>query len=341
MSHVRNILLYVTHKCNMNCRYCFDKKHGAVLDESIFPSLDKLINLRVDKHHDNLCIVFMGGEPSLYPSVLEKAVVHYGSKIRYLIMTNGYKWSDEFKSLILKHRNLVVNVSYDGLYQNLRREGSGEEVERSIKFCKDNKINFYITCTVTEHHYPNEEYCHFYENLKYLSKFGAWVFYKRSCNHSILEKNPSYCLTFQKDLDAVVEFVSKQSDGFISLPSRIEEGHSLKCRQRDGSFSCDDYICNDIIVDTDGTLYPCELYLSDKRHPLGHIKDITTQESFDVYEQIKKDTFLLKNKGQILNICPYYNEVINGHPQKVTIDTVNVTVDNMLFSARDKFTIKY
>lgn len=338
MSQVRNILLYVTHKCNMNCRYCFDKKHGAVLDDSIFPSLDKLINLRVDVHKDDLCIIFMGGEPSLYPNILKKVITRYGSKLRYLIMTNGYKWSDEFKALVTEHKNLVINLSYDGIYQDLRKEGSREEVEDSIKFCNDNKLNMCISCTLTEHHYPNEGYHHFYDNLKYLFKFGVRVLYKRSCDHAILGNSSSYCSSYEKDLDKVIEITSSKMKGDISLPSRIEEGLTFQCKQRSGSFSCDDYICNDIIVDTDGTLYPCELYLSAKKHSLGRIEDITTQESFDAYEQLKRETFLFENKGQVLNICPYYNEMINGHPQKISKDTINLAVDNMLFEARDKFT---
>ena len=325
---VRHIILYTNNKCNMNCPYCLDhrKRTNKEFDLSLLPYLNKLCqNCHDETPNLKLRIMFLGGEPSLSPDIIEQVITSVPEYVDFEIMTNAYEWSKKFISVITKYKNRIYMVpSYDGLFQENRKKGSTEIVRKNIKWLIDNEFKVNVTCVVDK-----LQIGFLYENIKHLLKLSNCLFIKRHCDHNVLGNDKDYVDTYLKDIDKVVDLCTFKyvvNGSFISLPNRIENGNTIYCYNRRGTFSCHDYCLNEIIMDTDGTIYPCELYITDYSHPIGHIKTEWDLSEFDKSY----------NKEIYHTACPYWNEKINNNPCDCT-NVLNDAVDKELFRARFKY----
>lgn len=324
----RNIFLHITNDCNMSCCYCYNKNKPKTndIDGSVIEKLTDVVNTLHQKN-DKLRLTLIGGEPSIKSPVV-KHILDTSNCDSFQIMTNGFYWDTLFKQTVLKHKNRVlITVSFDGLFQDTRAVGSSENVITNIKWIKENNLNGIITCTHNPFHKN-----HIFDNIKYLLSFGLNINYKRNCDHSIWGNNQDY-LDSLEELETIFnpliysEYFLHQA---ISLPSRIEQGLTCNCCQRDGLFSCDEYVANDIVIDTDGTYYPCEVYAAHKLHPLGTIFQN------DILNVLEKQNNLICKKSKHLNICPLYNELLLGDPLLYNEKTCNYKGDEILWNHRLK-----
>lgn len=322
----------------MRCSYCYDRHENVNLDPSVPKLLAELVHT-LNRFQDKTRILFIGGEPSLRPSLMQ-AVIDATRLPKYEIMTNGYAWNTEFMDFLASNaQHLVLTISYDGLYQELRKPNSKARVEANIEAAKSLGIHICLTCTYSQ--FTDTEKVSLYENMVYLASFGTDVMCKRCCEHSTLGDSQSYLKGLQDSLPRLLDLVVERhrKGQRIYLPSHVELNRRTVLK-RSGTFSCDEYVCNDIIVDTDGTLYPCEVYLAHKMNPLGTLMDIVSPEGFCAYETYKVKEYMFPSKGEILNICPYYNEVINGNRKVISYKTVNSEVDTILYEAREQLDSK-
>ena len=328
VARISHIILYVNNKCNMHCPYCLDsrKRTGKEFDLSLIPYLvDMCKKLKEETKTLETRIMFLGGEPSLSPRVLDTIMSSVPKYYKFEIMTNAYRWSKYFLDVIHKHKERIIMIpSYDGLFQEQRKKGSSEIVRKNIQYLINNGFRTLIT-TVMDKAQSGMAY----ENVKFLLNFHNLLFVKRQCEHAILGNDDKYVSMFDKDMGKIVDLCTfrKVHDGcVVSLPNRIENGNTIYCLNRRGTFSCHDYCINEIIMDTDGTIYPCECYITDYKHPIGHLKT-----GYDVSEFIGE-----YNKKFYHSACPYYNEKINGNPKDCS-GVLNDAVDKILLEARDKY----
>jgi MoaA/NifB/PqqE/SkfB family radical SAM enzyme len=85
---VPSIDIYLTYRCNMRCQHCFVGEHLDSARNMPWPSLAKLLEVAHDSWATNE-ISFLGGEPTLYPSIV--AAVRLAQNLGYhtRIITNG------------------------------------------------------------------------------------------------------------------------------------------------------------------------------------------------------------------------------------------------------------
>ena len=157
-----NLVIYITDKCNLDCKYCFvEKGNNVILFETykkIFEEYKKLV--------EN--ITFFGGEPLLQLELI-KSIIEYNEKegynFTYTINTNGINIDDKVIDLCKKN-NILINVSLDGnIESNLKNrfdESIFKVVENNIKILSEANIRFVVNYVVTPN---NLEYI--YESLKY------------------------------------------------------------------------------------------------------------------------------------------------------------------------------
>ena len=119
-----------TMNCNMKCRHCFN---GSELNSSGFIDISlvkRFIKITI-KEYDNVKVTFHGGEPSLagydfyrefynFENLLTKK---YGISFSNLFTTNGKSLSEDLMDLLIKN-NVLINVSFDGPYNNILRDCS-------------------------------------------------------------------------------------------------------------------------------------------------------------------------------------------------------------------------
>ena len=155
----------LTDKCNLRCVYCMpeDKvyENNLINDTLSFNDYKFIINglsqVGIKK------IIFTGGEPLLYPHLIELIkYAHYECNIDDIsITTNGIGLNEiayELKRSGLKS----VNISLDSLksykYKSITRGGNLTDVLKSINRCLELGIKVKINCVVIKRFNDDEVY---------------------------------------------------------------------------------------------------------------------------------------------------------------------------------------
>lgn len=137
----RTCMLLVTHGCNLNCVYCYEKFKNAAkqLDVELAKQiiLSEAEKVKRDSTIESLDIEFMGGEPLLRFDLIKHVVewledgaldipfICYGT-------TNGTLLNDEMKEWFKAHKNtIVLGASYDGVSgaQSMNRGRKAEAID--------------------------------------------------------------------------------------------------------------------------------------------------------------------------------------------------------------------
>ena len=80
----REVCLFLTLKCNQNCRYC----HRFLgIDEVSFEDNKRIINKIAEDGIKNM--TFTGGEPLLYPNIIELVKLAKEKGLKVKLITNG------------------------------------------------------------------------------------------------------------------------------------------------------------------------------------------------------------------------------------------------------------
>ena len=142
----RTCMLMVTHACNLNCVYCYEKfKDAAEMD---FKTAKQAILTEVQyvkDHHDKfdeLEIDFMGGEPMMNMTLIKQVVEWLENErpidIPYICFatTNG-TLIEEHADWIEQHKQtLCLGISYDGRSHHTRNRGERAK-KVPLKKCHD------------------------------------------------------------------------------------------------------------------------------------------------------------------------------------------------------------
>lgn len=179
-------LLQVTERCNLHCSHCFVSSgcYGNDMDLNLIRNhiLPEFIKHNITK------VTITGGEPFVYPDLLEVVKMLRDNKISVCICTNASLVTSDFIKAIKPLNGIHFNVSLDGFSNSSHGKFRGNESKElfnqilyNIKMLgKDDLLNGIL---VTPNIYANiEEYveiCNFAKNnhAKYvlfnpLSEFG-------------------------------------------------------------------------------------------------------------------------------------------------------------------------
>lgn len=322
-----NIAVYVNNRCNMRCPYCYDgrKRTGREFDPGLMPDLFRFCG-RMRDEGGPLRVSFVGGEPSLSLSTLAALMAGMPEDCGLNIMTNAWVWPEGFLDVIGRYKDrLQIITSYDGVFQDRRKQGSGERVRSNIRILLDRGFNVTPCWTLFSEDAPR-----LFENALHMLGVHRNLFLKRNCSHGMWGGNRAYVDGLRDNLERLVDLcaIRTVSEGAnITLPNRIDRGMSPLLMHRQGTFSCHDYVLHTLTVDIDGKIYPCERYVTDGRHALGDIVNGFSKEGFEGP---------YRGAGPMDTICPYLNEVTNGDPLDAA-GCLNKPADSLLYAARAKY----
>ena len=102
--YFKTILLFITNRCNLNCKYCFDRANINGLKEMSLKYIKTIIdnNPQIEKYD------IMGGEPLLHND-MDKIFRYLSKKNKKIgLYTNGFLLKD-FKE---DYKNLKLNISF-------------------------------------------------------------------------------------------------------------------------------------------------------------------------------------------------------------------------------------
>lgn len=252
------IMLTLTHKCNLNCIYCFEH-HKSNKTMSFSAAQDALLrNLSMHSTHNEFQIDFFGGEPFLEFDLIKDISKwvwsnHWENPYFFFATTNGtlihgttQSWLTEFKDKFL------VGLSLDGTREmhNSNRSKSFDQIDWNFFLKTWPKQP--VKMTISTKTLPK-----LYEGVKFLHELGFR-----------LEGNLAYGLDWSDRLN--IDLLSAQLDKLISYysanpsiePCRILSMNISQIGITDIPHSkkwCG-VGTNMVAVDVDGQEYPCHLF---------------------------------------------------------------------------------
>lgn len=277
--------------CNLHCKYCFyndvaknreKKSYGLMSYETL-----EIIVKKAFEYTDNMVgFAFQGGEPTLagldfYKNLISLQEKYNIKRIRVnnSIQTNGMLIDDKWAEFLAKS-NFLVGLSLDGPKEihdlnriDINGIGSYKKIEETIESFNKYKIEYNILSVVTK-----SVARHIEKIYKYYSKSGFDYLQFIPCLDELGEEagNNLYSLT----PELYGEFLKKLFDLWYA---DINSGKRKSIRMFDNILqillgmhpeSCDmsGYCSANLVVEADGSCYPCDFYVLDK-WKMGNIRE--------------------------------------------------------------------
>ncbi|MGL5634631.1 MAG: radical SAM protein [Sarcina sp.] len=114
------VAIWVTTKCNLMCRYCYEGAHNKGVNMSLETCDDVIRFIKTfKKDGERIIIDFHGGEPLINFEAIEYIVkkcneVFIRKELDYCITTNGVLLNDDISKFLIENINYSLSVSLDG-----------------------------------------------------------------------------------------------------------------------------------------------------------------------------------------------------------------------------------
>lgn len=319
------LVLNVTNKCNLGCKYCYAGGGSYCSKESIMDEdfaleiLEKFYN-----EYDEIKVIqLFGGEPTLNLNAIKRVCEYIDDRYKKGLIkekpimgmvTNGTIVNDFLVDLI-KSYDLKVTVSLDGppivndkmrVYKN--GEKTSSRVIDNIKFLKSQTSEpSTIESTYNIHHIKEE-----------VKVMDVASFMNKELNidsvHIVPASGDDTCDFVLKNREPFIDSVNDVFKGIengekvsYSLVNRVIS--SLK-RKKTTKYLCEAGISM-YSVSTKGDVYPCFMFTETEEHKLGNIKDDDLFESENFKAKREKLKSFSKFKEEACKDC-FNNTICTG-----------------------------
>jgi uncharacterized protein len=302
-----------THDCNLNCKYCYDRRFAEIVKEcQTHEAVDKLFCL-LSKYTSTVDFIWHGGEPTLmgikwYEYVYEFLVPKYPMlRFQFSMMTNGIKLNNNWLKHLRKY-NVSIGMSYNygsqmevrgggvsdvytqdeqfDLPENLRTPANVNLLHTLKSFCEYKKPIGVIDVITKVNCERQIEIYEFYKDMGTSVSLNPIFHTDRTKKFDLEEETGKFTDEFMKyfrhwlyDIDGEYE---REAAEMLSM---VAGAGGNCCRNIDCRFHW-------ISVNPIGDIYPCDRYLSDK-YIIGNISEISS-----LADMFRGESFL-----------NYYNEV--------------------------------
>ncbi len=327
------LVISLTNDCNLRCKYCFvgEKKFckKVISKEDINQALITVGELAKTKNKKEVFITFFGGEPTLYPDLIEYSMekakeILKDYKVSFGITSNGV-FNEKIKDMLVEN-NFTVTISMDGLpkFQDKQRvtasnAGTSYIIEKTIKDLVSKGLPPIIRMTITR-----PMIFEFKETIDYLSDLGVKIIHfepmtiggRAKENEDILERPEPE--EYAEKLSEAVDYARKKDVSIISstVMNALSPSYMF----------CDGVGKNKLAVTYDGVFSSC-LGVQNKEHPLASkfiIEDTNIENwlnaKFDSYVDDKAKNTKCENcfaKYVCAGGCPSRNFNSTGDFEKI------------------------
>ena len=251
--------LCVTHDCNLNCIYCYQKHDKAKMSFNTAKKCIDWIFDNVPPEMDGIEIHFIGGEPLLEFELIKEIVAYTCHTKRskdyknfiFFASTNGTLLDDSMKKWLTDHKNSFwLGLSLDGTRDthNYNRNNSFDRID--IDFFRKTWPEQGVKMTLSEYSLQ-----HLAESIKYLHSLEFEVRGVNLCEGDFPWDNEKYIEVLIPQLKELVDFyvendsleVCQMFDRHLSFCESKNKERKKWCGIGTG--------CP--FFDVDGTMYPC------------------------------------------------------------------------------------
>ena len=307
-----SLFFNLSTRCNLSCPHCYIltdsiPKQDMPVDH-VFAMLDQL------KASNGQGITLSGGEPFLHPHI--RSIISYASQLNLeiRILTNGTLITKEWAAFLSSH-HVMIQISLDGPYadihDSIRGKGTFNQVMIAIQHLKKNGMKDRINLCATLMQ-PNlafiDELIQLTQHLEIPMLRFLHLRQKGRAMPSWKQIGEVSIQTYEQIITHLLE-VQKQSNYDIQLTCGMS-GFILKLPK---DISIDDIWCpvgNMLIIDTDGSAYPCVL-LMDQPYRIGNAFKsslnslIHSKKMGDICQTLAMRRFFISSCNQCLfnNLC--------------------------------------
>ncbi len=288
-SNLKLMWFTVNRNCNFRCSWCYAASCEYYVDSAM--SLDfALDNLKIAVELGIKRLFLIGGEPTLWPHLLDLNDAMKIADVKSTLVTNAYRFSDDqFWDRYRDHPNTHIGVSFKAF-----DEKSLIENTRSSNFAMTTKglrrVFDYQRNSIASFVYSLPYVSHFMDMVKYAVDCGAFGVSVNFCSPAIYKDHVDD--RFMVDIDTLVrEITSNYEEANAITNGRLvfvmkyplcmwprEFIETLKSRNQ-VSTTCHLQHQNGCIIDTDGSALICNSMLN---FPIGrHGQDFDSAESLD------------------------------------------------------------
>jgi uncharacterized protein len=248
--------LCVTHDCNLNCIYCY-QKHTTEKRMSI-NTAKKVVDWifdHVPQDRNNVKIEFIGGEPLLEFELIRDIFNYTGEKepkypYMFFATTNGTVLTDEMKMWFTSHKDcFCLGLSLDGRKETHDHNRSGSFDSIDIDFFRNNWPEQNVKMTLSEFSLE-----HFADDIKFIHSIG----FKHIGGVNLFEGN------FDWDKDEYIRHLViqlKELSSFYlndkTLTNQMFDKSLDFCESKQSEWKKRCGIGTEPFFDVDGRKYPC------------------------------------------------------------------------------------
>jgi len=307
----------LTNKCNLNCDFCFMKKHN--LENPM--TAEDWINL-TNQLPDYTKITITGGEPLLFPKFKE-VFSHIANRFSCSIITNGTLLSEELSDFLLSYDNFrVLSISIDNIGNTIRNipPDLWKRTEEQIKYFRKKRDELNSGCVLdlkttilddnAEELFDIHKYCveelgcdtHVFQFLKGSPIQHADISFEfedilKKSNAEVYKKFDIIKQQFEKIKQYNIEtgtraFLQPKVGSLISkeIPLNIDIMNNAQYIKQ--NFKPCKYAWSSAHVNVDGAIYPCLAI------PMGNIKEESLKEIMSS-KNLNKFHKLIRENGTI------------------------------------------
>ena len=284
MKHVSLLIKPASSLCNLRCRYCFYHDISDIRDVKSYgrmtlPTAERLIRSAFEEVSPggSIQFAFQGGEPTLaglpfFRSFLELESRYAlpGVSVSHAIQTNGTLLDEEWADFLRRNR-FLVGLSVDGpkdIHDLYRLDSSGDgtwnRVTQALRLLQKHQVDVNLLCVVTGAcaKRPQKVY-------HALQKLGVRYLQFIACLDPLEEKRGSvpYSLTpelYGRFLCGLFDawYLDWKNGSYTSVRLFDDYIH-LMLGQPPGACAAAGQCGSYLVVEGDGSLYPCDFYVLD------------------------------------------------------------------------------
>lgn len=280
--------LTLNRACNLRCKWCYAKETGfSGKDEMPLPLAKRIIDLCAEGGIPS--IILIGGEPTVYPHILDVIRYAAASGIQTTLVTNGILLADKerlraYLDAGLSKVSLSLKAHDAETYRELTGADGFSSALDAIENLAEAHARFGVSTVLTGENIPQ-----YIEGLKAAKARGAHSFALSFCYNvcmgadaeKYLEKNNPYRLAeaFAASYPTLKEALGETYFSLEqSLPQCVWRDEDIARMQEDGRIHsiCQLMAGTGLLFDTEGYLIPCNALYTMRYGKIG--------ENFDDFD---------------------------------------------------------
>lgn len=328
MLNIEQCIITLTRNCNLRCGFCYAKRTGYLIDETIeYDNLKKIIDFCNDAKVKY--VVFTGGEPVMYSGLKDiiKFVKGKEHKMLVSIVTNGVLLADyEYCKELIDSGLDYIDVSLKGKSEKECLEIVGQEcLSKQLNAIRNiSKLLVDFTCSMVLTYANIDGFCKAveaaYKNGARQFSFTFVLDNEKSKQKDIeyLKMNNPYVLInkFISHIDELNNITKGEWWIEYTFPICVYTKEHLEKFKGKLAAPCQIYKGNGITFDTNMNLLPCSMFIDDKIGQFG--VDFSSYKEFEKYVECNLYQSTIKQLSRMPSSdcenCEYLEDCFGGCP---------------------------